>query len=86
MDAVIKINSSEFNEEVFKKIKSLIKSFGTAEVTIAITNKTGSMFRSESEEEYWTRLSKSIVDIEQGNGIIFSMSELEDYISKIPGG
>ncbi len=85
MDAMIKISSSEFNEDVFKKIKALIKSFGSAEVTIAVSNATGSMFRKESKEEYWERLSKSVVDIEHGKGIVFTMDELENYIHEIPG-
>lgn len=84
MDALIKIPSSEFNEEVFKKIKALIKSVGDAEVTIAISNKTDDIFRNESKEEYWDRLNKSVVDIEQGKGIVFTMNELEEYIHKMP--
>jgi hypothetical protein len=85
MDALFKIPSSEFNEEVFKKIKSLIKSLGNAEITIAINNKPGDSFRNESKEEYWIRLNKSITDIEQGNGIVFTMDELENYIHEMPG-
>jgi len=85
MDALIKIPSSEFNEEVFKKIRSLIKSFDNAEVTIAVTNVPGNLFRNESKEEYWSRLNKSVVDIEQGKGIVFTMDELENYIHGIPG-
>ena len=84
MDALIKIPSSEFNEEVFKKIKALIKSVGNAEVTIAISNKSDGIFRNESKEEYWDRLNKSVVDIEQGKGIVFTMDELEEYIHKMP--
>jgi hypothetical protein len=84
MDALIKISSSEFNEEVFKKIKALLKSVGDAEVIIAITNRTEGFSRKESKEEYWARLDKSIKDIEQGNGVTFTMEELEEYI-KMPG-
>jgi len=80
MDALIKIPSSEFNEDVFKKIKSLIKSFDNAEVTIAVSNIPGNFSRNESKEEYWNRINKSVVDIEQGKGIVFTMDELENYI------
>jgi hypothetical protein len=83
MDALIKIPSSEFNEEVFKKIKSLIKSFGDSEVTIAVSN-SGSTPREESKEEYWTRLNKSIADIEDGKGVVFTMAELDNYIHEMP--
>jgi hypothetical protein len=85
MDALIKISSSEFNEDVFEKIKSLIKSFGNAEVTIAVSNNVGDLFRNESREEYWNRINKSVVDIEQGKGVVFTMDELEKYIHNIPG-
>jgi hypothetical protein len=85
MDAVIKVSSSEFDEELFKKIKSLIKKIGNAEVTIAVTNKTENLFRNESKKEYWDRLNKSVTDIEEGKGVVFTMDELEEYIHKLPG-
>lgn len=85
MDALIKIPSAEFNEEVFKKIKALLTSFGNAEVTIAVTNKNDERFRNESREEYWDRLNKSVVDIKEGKGTVFTMDELETYIHNIPG-
>ena len=81
MDAVIKIPSSEFNEEVFKKIKSLIKSFGDSEITIAVSN-SETPLRKESKEEYWTRLNRSVSDIEEGKGVIYTMEELGEYIRK----
>jgi hypothetical protein len=84
MDALIKIPSSEFNEEVFKKIKALIKSIGNAEVTIAVSNKSDDIFRNESKDEYWKRLNRSVLDIEQGKGTVFTMTELEEYIHKMP--
>lgn len=84
MDALIKISASEFNEEVFKRIKALLKSAGNAEVTIAISNKADAGSRKESSEEYWQRLNKSIQDIEAGNGIVFTMDELNTYIHKMP--
>ncbi len=82
MDALIKIPSSEFNEDVFKKIKALIKSVGNAEITIAVSNKTDDSFRNESKEEYWNRLNKSVADIEEGKGVVFTMNELEAYLHK----
>lgn len=78
MDALIKISSSEFNEDLFKKIKSLLKSAGNAEITISV-NDTGHS-RKESKEEYWARLDTSASEIKKGNGIVFSMKELDEYI------
>jgi len=82
MDALIKIPSSEFNEDVFKKIKALIKTTGNSEVTIAISNTEETQFRKESKKEYWNRLNQSIKDIEEGKGIVFTMDELGEYIHK----
>ena len=84
MDALIKIPSAEFNEEVFNRIKSLIKTFGNAEVTISVSNKPDDLLRKESKEEYWERLNNSIADIEQGKGTVFTMAELENFIHKTP--
>lgn len=78
MDALIKVSSSEFNEELFKKIKLLIKSVGNAEITISVNN----LGRKESKEEYWNRLNKSAAEIKKGKGVIFTMDELDKYIHK----
>jgi hypothetical protein len=85
MDELIKIPSSEFNEEVFNKIKALLKTFGNAEVTIAVSNTNDSHHRNESKEEYWDRLNKSVIDIEGGKGITFTMDELEAYLHNKTG-
>ena len=75
MDALIKLRSSEFNEDIFDKIKALLKSFGDAEITIAVSDSLNNT-RVESKEEYWNRLSQSVSDIENGKGIGFTMEEL----------
>jgi hypothetical protein len=81
MDAVIKIPSSEFNEEIFKTISALIKG-KDAEITIAVRDRSQNLFRDETEEEYWNRLNRSISDIEQEKGVTFTMQELENLIHK----
>lgn len=82
MNAVIKIPSSEFNEDVFKKIGAMIMSFGNSEITIAVSN-NNTMPRKESKEEYWDRVNKSIEEIGQGKGVTFTMDELEGYIHNL---
>jgi hypothetical protein len=79
MDAIIKIPSSEFNEELFKKIGALVKN-RNAVVTIAVHDEGLIPLKNESHEEFYDRLRKSINDIESGKGITFSMAELEDFI------
>jgi len=79
MDAIIKIRSSEFNEELFKKIKDLIKQ-RDAFVTIAVHDRDSSAI--ETNEEYLNRLDKSVLDIESGEGKTFTMKELESFIKE----
>lgn len=82
MDALIKVSAAEFNEDLFNKIKSLIKSVGNAEITIAVSEVSK---RTESEAEYWNRLNNAITDIEQGKGITFTMEGLTEYLQKDSG-
>jgi hypothetical protein len=80
MDAIFKIASSEFNEELFKKIEALVK--GTnADVTIAVYDKSKDIIK-ETNDEYWNRLNKSVNDIETGKGVTFSMETLDMLINK----
>ena len=82
MDALIKVSAAEFNEDLFNKIKSLIRSVGNAEITIAVSEVSK---RTESEREYWDRLNSAITDIEQGKGITFTMEGLTEYLQKDSG-
>jgi len=86
MDALIEVSSSEFNEELFKKIKSLIKSVGIGEITIKVNNPESTLLRKETPEEYWSRIDKSVKDIDEGKGIVFTIEELQEYVHKIAAG
>lgn len=81
MDTIIKVSSSEFNEELFKKIGIFLKG-RNADITIAVTDISENPTRKETPEEYWNRLNKSIEDIEHGKGITFTMKEFEEFITK----
>ena len=81
MDAVFKVPSSEFNEELFKKIIALVK--GTnSDITIAVKEKTGTVLNPETNEQFFEKLNKSIEDIELGKGVTFTMEELNEFIAK----
>jgi hypothetical protein len=81
MDAVFKVPSSEFNEELFKKIIALVK--GTnSDITIAVKEKTGAVLNPETNEQFFEKLNKSIEDIELGKGVTFTMEELNEFIAK----
>lgn len=81
MDAVFKVPSSEFNEELFKKIIALVN--GTnSDITIAVKEKAGSVLNPETNEQFFEKLNKSIEDIELGKGVTFTMEELNEFIAK----
>lgn len=81
MDAIIRFSSTEFNLDLFEKLAALLQG-KNADITIAVHDKTDNDFRKETNEQYWARLNKSITDIEAGNGVTFSMEELDEFVNK----
>ena len=76
MEAIIKVPSSEFTEELFKKIVALLKN-RDAEITIAVNDNPATFNKGENNDIFWSRLEKSVSEIEKDNGIILTMQELE---------
>jgi hypothetical protein len=85
MDALIEISSSEFNEELFERIKSLVKSIGSGAITIRVNNPKSTLLRNETYEEYWDRVRAADEEIKQGKGVVFTMEELDKFIHEMPG-
>ncbi len=81
MEAIIKVPSSEFTEELFKKISDLLKG-RNAEITIAVNDNLSLDSDSETNEMFWNRLENSVAEIEKGNGKSFTMKELEAFINE----
>lgn len=81
MDAIIKISSSDFNEDLLKKIKSLLNG-KQADITITIQSATDQFILNESQEQYITRITKSVNDVEAGKGVTFNMAELEAFLNQ----
>lgn len=74
MDAVFNIKGEEFNETLFKKIKSLLRKTGNANVVIQIT---------DDADAYHKALQKSISELSKPENLIsFSMEGLEEYTAK----
>lgn len=80
MEAMFKIPIQEFNLDLFKNLQEILGRLKTGEVTIAIRNDGP---KTETPEEYEKRLLGSIKELEEGKGIVFTMSELEDYIKDL---
>ena len=82
MEAFIKVPSAQFNIELFEKIKSLLLNKYDLEVTISIREKDNGILFIETEEQYWTRLNKSIMEVQDGKTVIFTMDELDKYLEE----
>ena len=81
MEAIIKVPSSEFTEELFKKIVALINN-RDAQITIAVNDTPGIKVAAENNDLFWSRLKNSVTEIEEGKGIILTMGELEMLIKE----
>ncbi len=56
MDAVLRIQSSEFTDELIEKIKALIRGKENSEITISINEHSSKgILREETREEYFAR-------------------------------
>ncbi|SEJ22098.1 hypothetical protein SAMN05216327_107170 [Dyadobacter sp. SG02] len=78
MDAVLKIQSSEFTDELIEKIKALIRGKENSEITISISDQASNgTLREETREEYFERLEKGIKNLEKGDVITFSGDSFE---------
>ncbi|WP_353720425.1 hypothetical protein [Dyadobacter sp. 676] len=68
MEAVLRIQSSEFTDELIEKIKALVRGKENSEITISISDRASKGFlREETREEYFERLEKGIENFEKGN-------------------
>ena len=83
MEALIKIPSSEFNKELFDKIKTFLRNDYGLEVTISIRRQEKpASLANESQEQYWNSLKRSVNEIREGKSTVFTMEELDEYIHK----
>ncbi|MGG7663882.1 hypothetical protein [Dyadobacter sp. BHUBP1] len=84
MDAVLRIQSSEFTDELIEKIKALIRVKENSEITISISERSSKgILREETREEYFARLERAVDDLEKGNVITFNGDSLELFIKHL---
>ena len=80
MEAVLRVQSSEFTDELISKIKTLLSGTSNTEITISISEKkSDGILREETREQYFKRLDKSIENFEKGNVITFSGDTFEQF-------
>ncbi len=75
MDALIEVSSAEFNEDLFKRVKSLLKNIGKGEITIKVNNTSSSILRQETQEQARERIENAINDKDAGNFISYTAEE-----------
>lgn len=86
MEAVIRVSAFEFDEKLFANIKALLKNEKNAEIVIKIGPLVEENVLDEPQAIYWNKINRSIKEIEEGKGKVFTMKELEEYVGKnFPG-
>lgn len=84
MEAVLRVQSSEFTDELINKIKTLLSGTKNSEITISIIERqSDGILREETREQYFARLDKSIENFENGNVITFSGDTFEQFTRHI---
>ncbi len=84
VQAKFTISAEEFTEEIFEKIKSYLKGQSAA-VKISIEAIPMEAPRKETRQEYFTKLDKSIAELERGEGVASSLKEYPSASSGLSG-
>jgi hypothetical protein len=80
MEAVLRVQPSEFTDELISKIRALMSGLKDGEITISISEKpSAGVLRFETKEEYFSRLDKSLDNLEKGNVITFNGNTFEQF-------
>ena len=79
MEVNLKIQTSEFSQDIIDKIRQFISLNGESDVTISIRPKKKKAFPKESKEAYFNRLDKAIDNLENNrNSIVFTTTEFQE--------
>ena len=81
VQAQFTISSEDFNDEIFAKIKDFLKG-RQASVTISIESTPAEAPQKETRQEYFTKLDRSIAELDRGEGVVFALEEFETFVKK----
>ena len=80
MEVNLKIQTSEFSQEIIDKIRQFISLNGESDVTISIRPKKKKSFPKESKEAYFNRLDKAIDNLENSKNLVsFTTTEFQEF-------
>ena len=81
MQSTFKINASEFNTDIFEKIRDIVVLLDNAEITINI--RSSKKKEEQSREAYFEQLNRAIENVENDRNLIsFTMEEFQNYTQK----
>lgn len=81
MQSTFKINASEFNTDIFEKIREIVVLLDNAEITINI--RSSKKKEEQSREAYFEQLNRAVENVENDRNLIsFTMEEFQNYTQK----
>lgn len=81
MQSTFKINASEFNTDIFEKIRDIVVLLDNAEITINI--RSSKKKEEQSRDAYFEQLNRAIENVENDRNLIsFTMEEFQNFTQK----
>ena len=81
MQSTFKINASEFNTDIFEKIRDIVVLLDNAEITINI--RSSKKKEEQSREVYFEQLNRAVENVENDRNLIsFTMEEFQNLTQK----
>lgn len=81
MQSTFKINASEFNTDIFEKIRDIVVLLDNAEITINI--RSSKKKEEQSRETYFEQLNRAVENVENDRNLIsFTMEEFQNLTQK----
>jgi hypothetical protein len=76
----LKIQTSEFSQDIIDKIRQFLSLNGESDVIISIRPKKKKSFPKESKEDYFNRLDKAIDNLENNRNLMaFTATEFQEF-------
>lgn len=84
METTLKIKTSDLDIDFIIAIKSLFKNDSEIEITISSPHDFG-LLKTETKEEYITRINKAAQNMTKGNVVVFSEKKFDKLNKQLLG-